>query len=221
MNFQCCAKMQARYLLPWHFFWQNYSFSAVMYISVRVLLRCKLLNYSVEGLQTRLVKWLPINKTLQNQISPDILSRSCHTARVQVWISVAFASPQSRTRKNKTKQKKNSGEKDNCKYWQSHLTNKCHCQRTQTGNPRGWRPRLPTPALSTFFFPPKPPARPAPKLTNQRSFHSSAVAATFPRVGHETLMAADTGNTSSFLYAAAVKWFNDENVQVALVISEA
>lgn len=112
MNFQCRAQMQARYLLPWHFFWQNYSFSAVMYISVRILLRCKLLNYSVEGLQTRLVKWLPINKTLQNQISPDILSCSCHTARLQVWISVAFASPQSWTRRKK---KKNSGEKDNCK----------------------------------------------------------------------------------------------------------
>lgn len=103
INFQCCAQKQTRYLLSWHFFWQNYTFSAVMYISVRTLPCRKLLNYSVEGLKTRLVKWLPINKTLQNQISLNILSSSCHTSRIQVWISVAFASPQSGTEKKKKK----------------------------------------------------------------------------------------------------------------------
>lgn len=124
-----------------------------MYISVRTLPCRKLLNYSVEGLKTRLVKWLPINKTLQNQISLNILSSSCHTSRIQVWISVAFASPQSGTEKKK----KNPAGKDNCKYQQSHLPNKrltgtCPCHGAQTEIPSRWRPRSPTTTLGSFFF---------------------------------------------------------------------
>lgn len=185
INSSCCAQKQTRYLLSWHFFWQNYSFSAVMYISVRTLPCRKLLNYSVEGLKTRLVKWLPINKTLQNQISLNILSTSCHTSRIQVWISVAFASPQNRT-------KKTGAGKDNWTYQQCHLTNKrltgmCPCHGAQTENPSRWQPRSPT-------LP-----QPSPKLTNHPSYYSRFAAATFLHVEHETLMVADTGNTSSFL----------------------
>lgn len=55
----------------------------------------KLINYSTEVLKTRLAKWLPINKTLWNQITLAIillLSQSLKTGTV--GISVAFASQQ-------------------------------------------------------------------------------------------------------------------------------
>lgn len=199
INFQCCVQKQTRYLLSWHFFWQNYSFSAVMYISVRTLPCRKLLNYSVEGSKTRLVKWLPINKALQNQISLDILSHSCHTARIQVWVSVASASPQSRTEQKKPNKSNKKPQKKQQKtivntstgIWQ---TNASLGWATVTEPGPGRPPQLKVPLFFPATF-----AQPAPKLTNHPSYYSRFAAATFLHVEHETLMVADTGNTSSFL----------------------
>lgn len=134
----CTEADYNKYLLSLHFFWQTCGFSAVMYISVRTLRRRKLQKYSVDGLKTRLVKWLPITKTLQNQISLDILSRSCQTFRYESSLHLL---PQ---RAAQNKRKKTAG-KDNCDYQQSHLTNKrltgmCHCLGAQTENPSGCRP---------------------------------------------------------------------------------
>lgn len=93
LNAQCCTQYdQTRYPISWYF--SCHSSFALEWISVRILLHYKLLNYSVEGLKTRLAKRPPINKTLRNQITLAILSRSCHSSWRQVWISVAFASPQ-------------------------------------------------------------------------------------------------------------------------------
>lgn len=125
LNSQCCTQYdQTRYLISWHFSCQYHSSFAVKYTSVRILLHYKLLNYSVEGLKTRMAKWLPINKTLWNQITLTILSCSCHSSPRQVWISVGFASPQSWIGK--------LARGDNCKCQGSHLTTKCvdemcHC----------------------------------------------------------------------------------------------
>lgn len=191
-KFPVCVQKLTRYLLSWHFFWQNYSFSAVMYISVRTLPRRKLLNYSVESLKTRLVKWLPINKTLQNKISLDILSRSCHISWIQVWISVAFA---------KSKEKKKTAGKDKCKYHQSHLTNaSLGCatvmelrQKTLVGGDLGCPAQLKVPFFHRNIGPISP------KLTNHPSYYIRFAAVTFLRVEHETLMVADTSNTSGVL----------------------
>lgn len=72
--FHCCTQYdQTRYL--WHFFCQYHSFFALERISLceNTAAYYKLINYSVEVLKARLAKWLPINKTLWNQITLAII----------------------------------------------------------------------------------------------------------------------------------------------------